>query len=63
MEENAAVNAVNEAAAGTFQVRTDLALEQRGEFHGRRRRRIRSPAEGMASPKERLKTDRGKNTE
>ena len=53
MEENAAVNAVNEAAAGTFQVRTDLALEQRESSMG----------EGMASPKERLKTDRGKNTE
>lgn len=29
MEENAAVKAVNDGAAGTFQVRTDLALEQR----------------------------------
>ncbi len=34
MEENAAVNAVNEAAAGTFQVRTDLALEQRESSMG-----------------------------
>lgn len=63
MEENAAVNAVNEAAASTFQVRTDLALEQRESSMGEGRGRIRSPAEGMASPKERLKTDRGKNTE
>ena len=34
MEENAAVNAVNEAAASTFQVRTDLALEQRESSMG-----------------------------
>ena len=59
--ENAAVNAVNEAAAGTFQVRTDTALEQRESSMGEGG--ISGPAGRNSITKERLKTDRGKNTE
>ena len=66
MEENAAVNAVNEAAAGTFQVRTDLALEQRessmgegGDVSGVRRKEWHHQKSGLKLTEVKILNEQG----